>query len=85
MMEETHLSYLRRTIEDQYEALGGTGCGTSFGELLCHELHTQQRTFVELAAHWNVSLATLGELIWDHCKRMEDAPRVGLLRAWSAP
>lgn len=79
MAEETHLSYIRRSIEDQYEAMGGTGCGASFGELLCHELHTQGRTFIALADYWGLSLATLGELIWDHCKRLEQLPVVAPL------
>jgi hypothetical protein len=73
--EETHLAYCRRYIEEAYDACP-TGCGVSFGELLCHELHTQQLTFVQLAEKWGISLATLGELIWDHCKRMEPVPTV---------
>ena len=29
-----------------------------------------------LAEKWDVSLSTLGELMWDHCKRMEQEPTV---------
>lgn len=75
MNEETHIGYFRRLIEEQYRN-HPTGCGGSFGELLCHELHTQELTFVRLAAKWAVSLDCLGELIYDHCKRMEEGPKV---------
>lgn len=82
-IEEGHLNYLRRRIEEQYES-HPTGCGGSFGELLCYELHTVLDegapsgglTFKQLAAKWGLSLATLGELIWDHCKRLEELPLV---------
>ena len=75
MIEESHLGYLRRHIEEQYENQP-TECGGSFGELLCHEIHTKGLTFSRLAYKWGLSFATLGELIWDHCKRLEDLPRV---------
>ena len=65
-----------------------TGCGGSFGEILCYELHTQPinprmgqktfsdgyntgLTFKELAQKWGISVAFLGELIADHCRRLE--------------
>jgi len=75
MNEETHLGYCRRYIEDAYTD-NPTGCGASFGELLCWELHTNGLTFIRLAEKWGISLATLGELIWDHCKRLEMLPKV---------
>ena len=62
-------------IEDQYVD-NPTGCGVSFGELLCYEIHTGGLTFVWLAKKWGISLPTLGELIYDHCKRMEALPTV---------
>src|SRR5581483_7713431 len=37
--DETHLCRLRRLIEEQYENRP-TGCGASFGELLCWEIHS---------------------------------------------
>ena len=74
-IEESHLAYLRRLIEEQYEAKP-TGCGGSFGELLCYEIHMNGLTFKWLAEKWGVSLPTLGELIWDHCKRLEEEPKV---------
>ena len=74
-IEESRLVYLRRLIEEQYEAKS-TGCGGSFGEILCHEIHTSGLTFTWLAKKWGVSLPTLGELIWDHCKRLEEQPKV---------
>lgn len=64
-----------------------TGCGGSFEEILCYEVHdepvnprmqwksysdgyTTGLTFKELAAKWGISVAFLGELIADHCKRL---------------
>ncbi len=75
-MEEGHITGLRREIEAQYSACP-TGCGNSFGEILCHEIHSGA-TFEQLAGKWGVSLPTLGELIHDHCKRLEPLPRVRL-------
>lgn len=75
MVEESHLSYARGYIEDQYKR-NPTGCGGSFGELLCYELHTGGLTFTRLAEKWGVNVTTLGELIFDHCKRLEELPVV---------
>lgn len=73
--EEPRVERLRRLIGEAY--LGApTGCGGSFGELLCYELHSEGCTFIELAKKWGVSLPTLGELIYDHCKRLESEPVV---------
>lgn len=74
-MEEPRIELLRRLIEDQYEAQP-TGCGASFGELLCWEIHSNGLTFVGLAEKWRVSLPTLGALISDHCDRLEPLPCV---------
>ena len=74
-IEETHLARFRRLIEQQY-ADNPTGCGCSFGEILCHELHTQELTFTRIAEKWNISLEILGELIYDHCKRLGSDPIV---------
>ena len=75
-IEESHISCLRRHIEEQYEddpvMVGNNG----FGELLCHEIHNNNLTFTQLSLKWGLSLATLGELIWDHCKRLEKLPVV---------
>lgn len=75
MIEESHLVSLSRRIEEQYKN-NPTGCGGSFGELLCHEIHTNGLTFNWLAEKWGISVTTLGELIWDHCKRLEELPVV---------
>lgn len=64
-----YIDRLRRRIEEQY-ASGG------FGELLCHEIHTKGLTFIWLAEKWGISLPTLGELIHDHCKRLQEDPVV---------
>lgn len=74
-IEEPHVERLRRLIEEQYES-HPTGCGGSFGEILCWEIHSNRMTFVWLAKKWGVSLPTLGELIFDHCKQMENDPVV---------
>lgn len=74
-MEEAYLARLRRLIEEQYRERP-TGCGGSFGEILCWEIHSNGKTFKRLAEKWGISLAMLGELIWDHCKRLDADPRV---------
>jgi hypothetical protein len=43
-IEESHLVYLRRRIEEQYKGKP-TGCGGTFGELLCYEMHENGLTF----------------------------------------
>lgn len=73
--EEPHVELVRRLIEEQYQDRP-TGCGGSFGEILCHEIHTRGLTFEWLARKWGVSLSLLGELIADHCRRLERLPRV---------
>ena len=51
-------------IVDQYIE-NPTGCGGSFGEILCWEIHANGMTFEWLAKKWGVNLPMLGELIWD--------------------
>lgn len=72
---ESRLERLRRIIEGQYDERP-TNCGASFGELLCFEIHVGGLTFVQLAEKWGLSLPTLGELIKDHCDRLESDPSV---------
>jgi hypothetical protein len=72
---ESRIDRLRRLIEERY-ATNPTGCGASFGEILCHELHTRGLTFSRLAEKWGLSLPTLGHLIADHCERLEEDPGV---------
>jgi hypothetical protein len=72
---ESRIDRLRRLIEEQY-ATNPTGCGASFGEILCHELHARGLTFSRLAEKWALSLPTLGRLIADHCERLEEDPHV---------
>ena len=73
--EESFLENYRRRVEEQYVD-HPTGCGGSFGELLCHELHHGGNLegglhFSALATKWGIPVSVLGELIWDHCKRLE--------------
>lgn len=52
-----------------------------FGEILCFEIHSQPDngrppgenglTFKELAEKWDVSVSFLGEVIADHCRKLE--------------
>lgn len=88
MSIETNIKVYREHIERMYDK-APTGCGGSFGELLCYELHTQPvnprmryktfsggfdtgLTFKELAEKWGISVSFWGELILDHCKRLEE-------------
>ena len=67
----------RIIIEEQYEQ-HPTGAGNSFDEILCYELHHGSDdehegglTFLWLAKKWGISVSFLGELIHDHCIRLE--------------
>lgn len=79
MQSETpFIESLRASIEEQYAGvrLGSGSVGGCFGSILCHELHAGGLHFVALARKWGISLHTLGELIWDHCRRLEPLPEV---------
>ena len=65
-MSETYLQRVRRIIEDQYPM--------GFDEALCYEIHTNGMTFLWLAEKWGISVTALGELIYDHCKKLEQDP-----------
>ncbi len=71
----SYLCILREEIERQYLDCP-TGCGASFGEILCHEMHTRNLTFLQLSRKWGVGLPTLGDLIADHCRRLDEFPAV---------
>jgi hypothetical protein len=75
MKERQYIAYLRESIENQYKK-HPTGCGGSFGELLCWEIHSNGLTFIWLAEKWGISLPTLGDLIKDHCDRLQQIPSV---------
>ena len=67
----------RTIIEERYKK-NPTGCGNSFGEILCFEIHHGSDgeyvgglTFLWLAEKWKISVTFLGELISDHCERLE--------------
>lgn len=75
MKEESYIEALRREIVEQYRS-HPTGCGGSFGEILCWELHTNQTTFVKLAEKWGLSLPTIGDLVKDHCNKLQELPVV---------
>ncbi len=73
--EESHIKRFRRFIEEQYED-HPTGCGNSFDEILCWEIHENGQTFIWLASKWGISLPTLGDVIADHCRGLEPDPIV---------
>jgi len=74
----SYLEFLRDEIEKQYDD-NPTGAGGSFGELLCWEIHSNEMSFIWLAEKWGISVTTLGELIYDHCKRLEVDPNINHL------
>jgi len=78
MHEESYIESCRRRVEEQYATtkLSSGSVGGCFGSILCSELHSggHQQTglhFTALAKKWGIPVTTLGELIWDHCKRLE--------------
>jgi len=73
--QESFIERCRRSIEEQYKA-HPTGCGCSFDEILCYEIHERGMTFKWLARKWGISLPTLGEIIRDHCYELQDGPTV---------
>ena len=75
MFEKNYLTETRIHIVKQYKK-NPTGCGGSFGELLCFEIHSNNLTFIELAKKWGISLPTLGSLIKDHCDRLQELPKI---------
>ncbi len=60
----------RDEIERRYRDTP-TGCGGGFGEILCWEIHENGQTFLWLAEKWDISVSFLGELIADHCIKLE--------------
>ena len=76
-IEEPYLESCRRRVVEQYAStrLGSGTVGGCFGSILCHELHHGGHGgglhFEALAQKWNIPVSLLGELIWDHCKRLE--------------
>lgn len=78
MHEESYIESCRRRVEEQYASirLGSGTIGGCFGSILCHELHGGGEVgnglhFSALAAKWGIPVSILGEMIWDHCKRLE--------------
>ena len=73
---------LRKIIEKKYSE-SSTDYKGCFGTILCYEIHSNPvnprmlsdekgLTFKELAQKWGISISLLGELIADHCKRLEE-------------
>ncbi len=76
MLNKKIISF-RNKIEDEYRN-NPTGCGNSFGEILCYEIHHGSDgehegglTFLWLAEKWHISVTFLGEVISDHCAKLE--------------
>ena len=79
--KQDKVNKFRDLVEDTY-ALQPTNAGGSFGEILCYEIHSQPvnprmyaartgLTFKELAIKWGIGLTFLGDLIADHCRKLE--------------
>ncbi len=69
-MKKNIIKDFRNKIEKDYQK-HPTGCGGSFGEILCYEIHKNNLTFLWLAKKWRISVSFLGKLIADHCKKLE--------------
>ncbi len=70
-MIKEKIEEFRNKIEKDYQK-HPTGCGGSFGEILCYEIHKNGLTFLWLAEKWKISVTFLGELIADHCEKLEE-------------
>lgn len=76
-MEEPFIESCRRRVEEQYAhtPLSSGAVGGCFGSILCSELHHGSDGnglhFSALAAKWGIPVTVLGELIADHCRRLE--------------
>lgn len=84
MTEEPYIESCRRRVEEQYAnvRLGSGSVGGCFGSILCHELHMGNDPhpaglhFTALAAKWGIPVTVLGDLIADHCRRLEPQVQV---------
>ena len=65
---ETSRKWIVRAYGDDNEPVFTT---RDFGELLCYEIHENNFNFRDLAKKWSISLSVLGELIADHCSRLD--------------
>lgn len=91
LKNQKKINRFRRHTEKIYSHYS-TGCGGSFDEIICYELHDQPvnprmqersysdgystgLTFKELAAKWGITVGFLGELIADHCRKLEGIKR----------
>ncbi len=70
-MIKKKIEKFRRKVEQDYQKYP-TGNGSSFGEILCYEIHKNGLTFLWLAAKWHISVTFLGKLIADHCKKLKE-------------
>ncbi len=75
MQEQSYLSVIRQEIVEQYKNTK-LNCIGDFGQILCYEIHSNGMTFIWLAEKWGISLPTLGELIKDHCDRLQETPKI---------
>ena len=74
---KAYREYIEYAYQNQQFGFSG-----GFDEILCYELHSNPvnprleigekgLTFKELAQKWGISMSFLGELIADHCKKLE--------------
>ena len=73
MLIEMTREWIVREYSNEYNEHQGLPMGTrgDFAELLCYEIHNNGQTFCWLARKWHISVSMLGELIADHCRKLE--------------
>jgi len=80
--DQEEIEVYREFIEDTYTHEFPEFPYSDFGEILCYEIHSQPinprmgagekgLTFKELAKKWGISVTFLGELIADHCEKLD--------------
>lgn len=78
-VERDDLDTLRRyAVKCRLALHGDTGCGGTFSELLCHDLHTKDGEtyggfdFIRVAERMGLVPSQLGLLLLDHCCGLEE-------------
>ena len=87
MTQSTRIHEFRQRVIDAYQPTG-LNCVGDFGQILCYAIHEDPansrmasgdkgHTFKELAALWGISVTFLGEVIADHCAKLEEGKNDG--------
>lgn len=81
MKKQEKINQFRENVQKVY-AENAFSYYVGFDEILCYEMHSQPvtprmdinsrgLTFKELAQKWGITVSFWGELIKDHCERLE--------------